>query len=154
MGSIRSDTAKSAKQLAKQSAKQVIKEPFEILGGTGRQVVGIETPEKESLDSGQGNDGGVSKNVTEEKRKADKIKSRRLIEALENEIADIRSHKEKEREEKEALEKQKKNEEEQKEDLQQEIEVESKPSRRLVTGIKGKLSKLKRKSEIRLPPSG
>lgn len=152
MGSIKSDAAKSAKQLAKQAAKQAAKEPFEILSGTGKQFVGIEAVGENSWDIKQKENINEKENDLDKQK--DKIQSKRMIEALEKEIEDIRKQKEREDQEAQMLEEQEKKKVEEQKILEAKPEVSSRPSRRLMTGMKGKLDKLKRKSEIRMPPSG
>lgn len=88
---LKSDTAKSTKNLAKQAAKQIAQEPFEILKQAGKQVVGGETlkyPTPQEVPQTQSPGG-----VTPELREKIKEKDTRLIEALEKEIEDIKVQK-------------------------------------------------------------
>jgi len=140
------------KRLAKATTKRVLQEPLEVMKSARRQISGAEAKTK-SPNTLAPDKGAVSEEMTPAKKEKIKQKSRRLMEALEAELEDIKRKKKEEEEEKlqeEMLVEKKKKEEEEKKPL---IEPGTKPSRKL-GGIKGKLSKLKRKAEIRMPPSG
>lgn len=140
------------KKLAKATAKRVLQEPLEIMKSARQQVTVSEVKTKSSNTTDSDKE-AVSEKSTPVNEEKIKQKSRRLMEALEAELEDIKRKKKEEEEEKlqeEMLVEKKKKEEEKKKPL---IEPGTKPTRKL-GGIKGKLSKLKRKAEIRMPPSG
>jgi hypothetical protein len=149
----KSGVSGSTKKIAKQAVKQVAREPFEILRTAGKQVSGAESvsrPTHEALQEKVESKGEKSF-LDEEKIK---IKSKRLLEALEKEIEDIRKQKEQEEEKKlkeEEIEEKILEEKEKKKALP---EVSTKRARGVIKGMKGKLKKLKAKAEIRMPPSG
>jgi hypothetical protein len=124
------------KKLAKQTAKQMAQEPLEVLK-TAKKQISHEAPVPVSPEK-------IDKKGSYDEEKI-KTQSKRLLEALEAEIEDIR--KQKEQEEEEELRQEEKKE-------KSLVEVAAKPSRKFMGGMKGKLSKLKRKAEIRMPPSG
>ncbi len=123
------------KRIVKQTAKKVQEESLETLKTVKKQVAGSDLPLPEPPASPEiSPEGGA------------KIKQRDLerVRALEKEMEDIRKQK-----------KQKEEEEEKQEVLEEPVpDIPGKPSRRIAAGMKGKLSKLKRKAEIRMPPSG
>jgi hypothetical protein len=106
---LKSDTAKQGKNLAKQIAKQVVKEPFEIGKTAFEQVIGTDN-QNESSTQKTSDVGG--QNETMEKREEellkekDKVRGQRILQALENEIREITENKKNEKEKKEYLEKQ------------------------------------------------
>ncbi len=134
---IKSDTAKSAKSLAQQAARQVAREPFEILKQAGRQVVGGEVPQTQS-----------SEPVNPELREKIKEKDTRLIEALEKEIEDIKAQKK--------LAEQKRVEKAPPQETPKPlVEPSTKRSRRLFSfGPKTQAERQKTRVEKPLPPSG
>lgn len=134
------------KKIAKQAARKIQDESLETLKTAKKQVVGEKRADVSSEELPEG--------VSPEKKKEIEVRGQRMREALENEMEDIRKQKEQEEEKKlrqEALEKQKKEEEE---ETKPAPHVVGKPSRKIPAGMKGKLEKLKRKAEIRMPPSG
>lgn len=148
----KSGVSGSTKRIAKQTVKQVVREPLEILRAAGKQVSGGEFAFRPNYESSQ-----EKVETKEEKPFLDKekikAKSRSLLEALEKEIEDIR--KQKELEEEKSL----REEEAQEQILEEEKKkslpvVSSKRARGALKGMKGKLKKLKTKAEIRMPPSG
>ena len=87
---IKSDTAKSAKSLAGQAAKQIAQEPLEILKQAGKQVAAGETLRQPTQPEGLPTQ---SLGVSPELKEKIKEKDTRLIEALEKEIEDIKAQK-------------------------------------------------------------
>ena len=141
------------KKTAKQTTKQLVHEPLEVLKTARKQIAGkekITRPEQgkeEAVREGE----KVSTSLEEEKIK---MKSKRLLEALETEIEEIRKRKKLEEEEKlkeEELEAQAEEEEKKQKPL---VEPSGRRPRKIMRGMKGKLQKLKRRAEIRMPPSG
>lgn len=82
-----SDTKKSAKTLAQQVAKQIAREPLEILKGAGRQV--LATPEAPSQAPRQQTQQSIGS--PDMSAHAEKVKKQdtRLLSALEQEIKEI-----------------------------------------------------------------
>lgn len=79
------DTTKSAKNLAKAIAKQMAREPLEILKNSREQVTGEKlTP----LDTSQPQE-DAQKEVNDANMLNDRLKSTRMVEALNREITDI-----------------------------------------------------------------
>ena len=144
----------SGKKIARQAARQVAQEPLEIAKSVGGQVTGIETSQKMVEGEVFPEARAESAAVSQEEEKEIKERGQRILEALEVEIKDIRKQKEA-REKHESrgqeAEAKRKKEESKRKPLQ---EVGTKPSRKFVAGIKGKVSRLKRKTELRLPPTG
>jgi hypothetical protein len=141
------------KKIAKQTTKQLVHEPLEVLKTARKQVVGkekitrSEPGKEEAVREGE----KVSTSLEEEKIKA---KSKRLLEALEAEIEEIRKRKKLEEEEKLKEEELKAQAEEGGKKQKPLVEPSSRRPRKIMKGMKGKLQKLKRKAEIRMPPSG
>lgn len=86
-----SDASKKAKILAQQVAKQVAREPLEILKQAGEQVAGAETPEPAGSDANQPT--GKPEVTVDQKAKIEEQGKRQLT-ALEAEIKDIRTKEE------------------------------------------------------------
>ncbi|MBU0572318.1 hypothetical protein KKH23_01450 [Patescibacteria group bacterium] len=150
---IKSGVSDSTKRIAKQAAKQVVGEPFEILKTAGKQVSGAESVSGPIHEVTQRDTESKEEKLPLDEQKI-KVKSKRLLEALEKEIEDIRKQKEFDEEEK-------LKEEEIQEQIQEEEGkdnsipvISSKPAMGAIKGMKGKLKKLKAKAEIRMPPSG
>ena len=79
----------SAKTIAQQVAKQMVQEPMEILGGVGRQVVGMEQPGRSNEDpQPESNSQPQTENQTQLQQQ-DKIASARKIQDLDEEIRGI-----------------------------------------------------------------
>lgn len=157
---ILNDTKKTVKDMAKQAAKQVVSEPFEILKKAGEQVAGIENNEN-SLDKENQQlpleQNGASQGEQILKQKLE-VQGQRQIQALETEIKDIQKEKEVEKE------KGKITEEQQKQARVQEkpslIEPSSKQSRNIFAGMKKKTSgflgvqRQQRQTETAKSPTG
>lgn len=80
----------SAKTLAQQTAKQIVREPWEILGGAGKQVTGVEQSIQPNSSLGQ-HPSAENLSVSDEARfqEQDKAQSVRRIEALDRELQEI-----------------------------------------------------------------
>lgn len=83
------NTTKSAKSLAQQIARQMAQEPLEVLKNASSQVTGIEAPRSPESASPPQNQEDQSKLVHYQQELQDKMKSSRLMEALERELGDI-----------------------------------------------------------------
>ena len=88
---IKVGAGKSARDLAKQAAKQIAREPLEILKQAGRQVGGEALRPQTPQEGPQAQGAEPVKPELKEKIKA---QDRRLIQALEKEIEDIKAQKE------------------------------------------------------------
>jgi hypothetical protein len=150
----KSGVVSSTKKIARQAAKQVVREPVEMLKTAGKQISGTETVSRSIHEMSQ------ERQVESKKEKAPldeekiKVKNKSLLTALEREIEDIRKQKEFEEEEKlkeEKIQEQILHDEEKK---KMPPEISTKRIRGAARGMKGKLKKLKTKAEIRMPPSG
>lgn len=149
----KSGVSGSTKKIVKQAAKQVAREPFEILRTAGKQVSGAESVSGPMSEMSQEKVGSKEEKSPLDEEKI-KVKSKSLLEALEKEIEDIRKQKEFEEEEKLKEEEIQKQIHEEKEKEKPLPEVSAKRARGALKGMKGKLKKLKTKAEIRMPPSG
>ncbi len=80
----------SAKTLALQAAKQAVQEPWEILGGAGKQIAGVEQSIQPNS-SPREHPPGETPSISDEARlqEQDKIQSTRRIEALDRELREI-----------------------------------------------------------------
>ena len=84
------DTSKSTKNLAQQVARQMAREPLEILKNAGDQLSNRQ--EVRPLDRGEAtmvHEADPQKNINDAGVLNDKLKSTRLVEALNREIGDI-----------------------------------------------------------------
>ncbi len=153
MTNLASDTAKTTKNLARQAAKQIAREPFEILKTASRQVSGMEAGEPAVQEEPQTSD--VQKPKPEEVALGQKIKEKdiRLIQALETEIKEIREKKAREEEQEKQIQE---GEEAQKEEQPKAlVEPAAKKGRKLFGfGQKGQAEKLQTRVEKPIPPSG
>lgn len=87
---IAQDTSKSTKALAKQIARQMAQEPLEVLKQAGKQVGGVESVEKPQ---GSGQDSTLPSEIDQAEKAKIETQSRRQLQALENELKDIRERK-------------------------------------------------------------
>ena len=149
MATLASDSAKSAKNLAKQVAKQMAREPLEILKTAGRQVEGAE-----KIVQPQGPPGApLTQEFSPQEKAKIEAQGQRQLAALEAEIKDIQRRKQEEEmakvQEEQALITQAQ------EEKKEPPKVPSKPSRRLFgIGQKAQAEKQKTRVEKPLPPSG
>jgi hypothetical protein len=84
------DTTKSAKSLAQQIAKQMAREPLEILKTASGQVSGMEKQAPGESQPQPQNPEEQTKLIHHQQEIQDKMKSSRQMEALERELSDIR----------------------------------------------------------------
>ena len=148
MTGVVSDSAKSAKNLAKQVARQIAREPLEVLKTAGQQVSGTERvapPQSAGIPS--------PKEFSPQEKAKIEVQGQRQLAALEQEIRDIQKRKQQEvafkvqQEQAIAIQAQA-----EKKELPK---VPSKPSRRLFGfGQKAQAEKQKTRVEKPLPPSG
>ena len=152
MGTIRQDITSSVKKTAKGSGKKALHEPLEILKTAKSQVSGNERSAPQ-FDSKEFYERSERKDEKFTNREIDEIeaKRRKMLRDLEAEIESIsKEREEKDKRRREAFIVQQK---EEKTDKALPV-VPSKRSRNIRAGMSGKLDKLKRRSEIRMPPSG
>lgn len=136
------------KKAIKQVVRQIAQEPLEILKQAGKQVVAeVQKPMEVAPRTAEAP--RVSPGVPLEEKKRIQTRDARLIQALEEEIKDIRKQKEME-------EAKRMQEESQKEEKKKSLpSVPTKPSRRLFAfGAKAQAEKQKTRVEKPLPPSG
>lgn len=146
-----SDATKSAKNLAQTIAKQIAQEPWEILKQGGRQITGTEQPQGQET-SGQQRDGSFQENQ-ELNLERDKVRSQRLMQALQAELDEIKKKKEQEKVLK--LQKEQIVQEQQKNIAPPLVEPASRKGRRLFNfGKKTQMQRQQTQTERPLPPSG
>jgi len=145
-------TGKSTKDLAKQIAKQVAREPLEVGKVAKDSIIGSEKPVSQEILPGQV---ASEKPLGQQEKAIIESKRKRLLQALEAELADIRKQKKiQDEESKRQVELEVQRQEEIKKSQISEIEVSSKPGRKMAAGIKSHLQRLKKSTETRLPPTG
>ena len=83
------NTAKSAKTLAQNVARQMAREPLEVLKTAGSQVAGETPMQQDSFPHGQTPD-TQAKIIQNQRESADRMKSGRRMEAYQRELDDIR----------------------------------------------------------------
>lgn len=88
MTNLAQDTTKSAKNLAQQIAKQMAREPLEILKDVKEQTTGQE-PSVQSNNQQPKSSDNQNKQIGQQKEIQDKMKSTRRMEALNRELEDI-----------------------------------------------------------------
>lgn len=150
MGNIASDAVKTAKQQARQIAGQMAQEPVEIAKTAGENIVGVENSQQQE---NKPNEPSAEKPPTPEEKIQMENKRRNMMQALENELKEIRNKNEVKKEEEKQEEINTKKLEEQKGTEDAPL-ISSKPSRKIGAGIKGHLQRLTKGTEIRIPPSG
>ncbi len=141
------------KKTVKQTTKQLVHEPLEVLKTARKQVAGREKITRSESDKGEAVREGEKAPTSLEEEKI-KMKSKRLLEALETEIEEIKKRKKLEEEEKLKEEELRVRTEEEEKKQKPLVEPSSRRPRKIMKGMKGKLQKLKRRAEIRMPPSG
>jgi len=153
MSGIVASAGKSAKQLAVAAAKKAVQEPAEILKAAGRQISGMESLTQTSQDFSTPAEG-----ASQEKPKVDaaklKVQGQRQLQALESEIQDIRRAKLQEEMERQQAGQQAAQEQAAQVDILP--QGASKPSRKMMGGLKAQIKKFSgmSKAEMRKPPSG
>lgn len=144
------------KNLAQQVVKQMVQEPWEILKQAGHQVVAGEQVRIPDTRQELGQEGTVAQQENEKPlAERDRIRSQRLIQALQSELTEIKKVKE----QKKLLQtQQEKIAQEQKEQtFQSLVEPVTKPSRKFKffgTGRKSQVERQQTRVERPLPPSG
>jgi hypothetical protein len=89
-GGIKSQVAKSAKTLAKQAAKQIAREPIEVVKAGAQQVAGVEIPSSQPIHTQPPpTQPSVGKPDIEALKREDQARSSQLREKLEREIKEI-----------------------------------------------------------------
>lgn len=174
---IKQAVGKQTRILAQKTAKTIAQEPLEVVKSAGRQVTGLETSGQSMQRPPAGQSSSPSLNKIDEQ----KIRERgeRVLQALESELKDIRKQKlfdqiqrkiangeqvnllsypELSQDQRETLESQMKVFEAQKANAEANnrtlVEPKTKRPRKFLAGMQGQVDKLKRKTEIRLPPTG
>jgi hypothetical protein len=89
MATLAGDSAKSAKSLAKQVAKQMAREPLEILKTAGQQVASVEQAPAPQGASGV----PLTQEISPQEKAKIEVQGQRQLAALENEIKDIQNKK-------------------------------------------------------------
>ena len=87
------NTAAQVKQTIKKSAQQTVQEPLEILKTAKAQVSGKEIPQQPTGDNLAQSPGGVASQQTEQIQKEVAVSDNRNLEALQNEMMEIRRQK-------------------------------------------------------------
>ena len=117
---LKSDPVKQGKNLAKQIAKQMLNEPFEIGKSAVKQVSGLETPinfgQPDNLQNDSQNISQENDQLLEQKQRA---QGQRHLQALENELKEITEMKKMEKQKEKAIQNQ--------EDILKNEEKESSP---------------------------
>lgn len=155
MKSIGQDVGSKATQVAKKTARKVVQEPLEVLNTAKRQVIPEGTKQTPSTPPEL-----VQKSkeqITPQEEAKLKDQSKKMIDELEDEIEKIRIQKKQKEEEIKIQEEQEKLARKRQEEQKVLEEPPSKAKRGLAgvkKGMKGKIERLKKKSEIRMPPSG
>ncbi len=146
---IKKGVKKSTKQIAQQAARQLSQEPLEILRSAGKQTVGAQEGEKPPYSQR----GVVESEEQISPEEKERIRQRDLsrIRDLETEMKKIRLQKEQKQKER-VLESEEEEQEQGKKGFLK--EPSTKPKRGLLAQVKGRLSRLRRRRETRLPPSG
>lgn len=150
MASLAADSTKSAKGLAKQIARQMAREPLEVLKTAGRQVGGAEkgVPTQNVPEASSPKEPSVQDKARIE------AQGQRQLAALQAEIKDIQKRKQQEEIAKVQQEQALITQQAQKE-RKEPPKVPSKPSRRLFGfGKKAQAERQKTRVEKPLPPSG
>lgn len=84
------DTTKSAKTLAQAVAKQLAREPFEIINDVKEQTLGVESSRSTDAKSPEPQNDVQKQKIEESQKLQDKMKGTRLMEAYQRELDDIR----------------------------------------------------------------
>ena len=168
----------SGKKVVRQAARQTVHEPLEVVKTAGRQVAGVEVQGAQRPGQSIPETQGPVQPTVEDEQKI-RQRGERILEALEAEIEEIRRQKvfkevqrritagevinltnivELSSEQKRMLAVQmqlvqanKQKEEKVKNPL---VEPGTKRGRNILEGMKGKVSRLRKKTELRLPPTG
>lgn len=145
------DTTQSAKNLAQTIAKQIAREPWEILKQGGRQITGTEELQRKGGMGQDINDDSFEENQ-ELVSERDRVRSQRLMQALQAELDEI---KKKRQQEKILKQKQEELAEEEKKVEKPLVEPAVKRGRQLFNfGKKTQMQRQQTQTERPLPPSG
>lgn len=149
---IKGQVARQTGGLAKHIAQQVAGEPLEVLKTGAMQVAAIETTPAPQKPPAQQLKPTPASQDLQVLNQVDEARSRQLYQNLQDEMKQIRAKEE----EKKALRLQKPPDSSQSQTRPATALVEPslRPSRGILKGMGRKLSDLKRKAEIRMPPSG
>lgn len=174
--SIVKSAKKSAADEARKIAKQVAREPLEVAKSAGRQAAGVESQPVQQQPPAVA--GKQPEGVSPQEEQKIRERGQRVLQALESELGDIRRRKAFEGvqrriaggetvnlasieglspEQKNALNAQMQAAKAQRESAKASeplAEPQTKQRRNIFSGMKGKVSRLKRKTELRLPPTG
>lgn len=140
------------KRIAKKTARQIKEESLEVLKTAKKQVVGAESPPHKSPAYQEKMSNDIGEGVSPEEKARIEARGRRRIEELEKEIEkhrQIRAQKDEARLGKEADQ-----EKEEERKVVPPPEPSAKPKRGPFAGIRGQLERLKKRREIRMPPTG
>ncbi|MBI2103371.1 hypothetical protein HYT59_00035 [Candidatus Woesebacteria bacterium] len=178
MDGIKTQVKQTGKQAAIKIAKQMAREPLEILKEAPKQA--LSSPDKRASDEEKSGESKELSDNREQEKAKDKEKSKRHTLALEAELKDIRrqkvledlqrriaggeeinleSYPELTIEQKQVLKAQlaavkARKEKEKNGEAQTLIEPTTKPKKNLLAGVKTRVERLKHRGEIRMPPSG
>jgi len=147
------DTTQSAKNLAQTIAKKIAQEPWEILKQAGSQIAGTEQGQNQQ-EQGQQQENNNSFSQNQELiYQRDRVRSQRLMQALQTELEEIKKKKE---EEKLVKQQQEQVVQEQQKNLEPAlVEPGVKKGRRLFNfGKKTQMQRQQTQTERPLPPSG
>ncbi|MFC1710258.1 hypothetical protein ACFL0F_01175 [Patescibacteria group bacterium] len=147
MKTLGQDVGGSTTRVAKKTAKKVMQEPLEVLSTAKKQVM----PEKRGITPSKPPDftPKTESKITPQEEAKLKQQSKKMIEELEDEIEKIRMEKKQKEEERKQRE-----QEELVKDKKSQDKPLTEPSTKPKRGMAGKVEKLKKKTEIRMPPSG
>lgn len=149
---IAADSAKSARTIAQQAAKLIAQEPIEVFKSGAKQIAGIESiPSQQPTPTASGQPEGLPREDLESLKQQDLAKSRGLMDKLEGDLKAIRDREQQEKMQKEAMQQ---NLNATNAEPQNLVEPAPKRSRNILKGMGKKLSDLKKRAEIRMPPSG
>ena len=155
MKNIGQDVGDKTAQVAKKTAKRVVQEPLEVLNTAKKQVIPEGT--KQSPSASPELITKPEEQITPQEEAKLKEQSKKMIDELEDEIEKIRMQKKQKEEEIKTQEEQEKLARKTQEEQKTLEEPPSKVKSGLAgakKGMKGKIERLKKKSEIRMPPSG
>lgn len=158
MSNITSQATSVSKKAVKATARSISDQSLETLKVARTQATG--NYEKTPSIPAQGSSDQVASalrdsEITPQEQERIKIEKTKKLKMLEEEMDGYRkAREEKDKQLKEQEELEKRQAEEKKAQAQDLIEPASKKSRGLMPGMKGKLSRMKRKTEMRQPPSG
>lgn len=155
MTDITKKTAKGGRSTARQATKFATDETLEFIKSGKKQVVGTSV---EKLATNGSQQQTAQKNEDDIQRDQElarlKAQSKRQVEALEREIADIVRQKQERDRQRQAAEDAKKQQLVEAGMSEGVVEPPTKKKRGVLKGMKGKVDKMTKKTEMRNPPSG